>query len=68
MRVPTPKSSSKDIPVTIHHIAEDEETQHQCHGCAAKFRKRNKLFQHLRTTNHYMSAETIQRKNTTQIL
>jgi hypothetical protein len=58
MRVPTPKSSSKDIPITIHHVEEEEEKQHQCHGCAAKFRMRNKLFQHLRTTNHYMSSDT----------
>jgi hypothetical protein len=56
MRVPTPKASSKDV-VMIHHTEEDEEPQHQCERCPAKFRKRNKLFQHLRTTNHYMSAE-----------
>jgi hypothetical protein len=60
MRVPTPKSSSKDwATVTIHHIDDAERPQHQCARCPARFRYRNKLYKHLRTTNHYMATEVL---------
>jgi hypothetical protein len=56
MMVPTPKASNKYDDITIHHMIE-EEPQHQCKRCPARFRKRNKLFAHLRTTNHYMEHD-----------
>jgi hypothetical protein len=58
MMVPTPKSSSKGMDeVGIHHILEEDKPQHQCERCPAKFRKCNKLFQHLRTSQHHMSTD-----------
>jgi hypothetical protein len=64
MKVPTPKASSKDDgQVRIHHTQEEEVPQHQCQRCPAKFRKRNRLFQHLRTTNHYMSTDVFATPN-----
>jgi hypothetical protein len=58
MRVPTPKSSSKDwATVKIHHVDDATAPQHQCARCPAKFRHRNKLYKHLRTTNHYMATD-----------
>jgi hypothetical protein len=58
MMVPTPKSSSNYDDVIIHHAMEEDEPQHQCRRCPARFRKRNKLFAHLRTTNYYMEHES----------
>jgi hypothetical protein len=56
MMVPTPKASNKYDDITIHHTIE-EEPKHQYKRCPARFRKRNKLFAHLRTTNHYMEND-----------
>jgi hypothetical protein len=59
MRIPTPKGTTRGRDdLTIHQI-EDSATHalHQCKRCPARFRRRNRLFAHLRTTNHYMAAE-----------
>jgi hypothetical protein len=58
MHVPTPKSCSKDwATVNIHHVDDASAPQHQCARCPAKFRHRNKLYKHLRTTNHSMATD-----------
>jgi hypothetical protein len=57
MTVPTPKCTSWHInELTIHHV-EEARTIHQCKRCPACFRRRNKLFAHLRTPNQYMPVE-----------
>jgi hypothetical protein len=58
MRVPTPKySDCDDGGLTIHHVTTDQPL-HTCKRCPASFRRRNKLFAHLRTSNHYTAADT----------
>jgi hypothetical protein len=59
MRVPTPKMvNRRSDSLIIHHIDEQHPTpEHQCKCCPAKFRKRNKPFAHLQTSNHYMAAD-----------
>jgi hypothetical protein len=55
MRVPTPKYSTREIDdsgLTIHHVG-NEQPMHSCKRCPAAFRKRNKLFAHLRASNHF---------------
>jgi hypothetical protein len=47
------KVKHRDKELTIHHVTE---ARHACKRCPASFRKRNKLFAHLRDTNHYMAS------------
>jgi hypothetical protein len=64
MNVPTPKTSYKGWPtVNIHHVDDSTVPQHQCARCPARFRHRNKLYKHLRTTNHYMAADVFATPN-----
>jgi hypothetical protein len=57
MTVPTRKCTSRHInELTIHHV-EEARRMHQCKRCPARVRRHNKLFAHLRTTNHYMPVE-----------
>jgi predicted nucleic acid-binding Zn ribbon protein len=59
MRVPTPKYSARNTGnsgLTIHHVGNDQ-PMHSCKRCPAVFRKRNRLFAHLRTSNHYTAAD-----------
>jgi hypothetical protein len=54
--VPTARHTPQGEDFTIHHV-DDAQPMHQCKRCPARFRKQNKLFAHLRTSNHHMPTE-----------
>jgi hypothetical protein len=51
---PKMKTIRLEDALQIHHMNE-EQAPHQCKRCPARFSRRNTLFAHLRSTNHYMA-------------